>query len=120
MKLIAVEQYNTETQHPETIAQLVVSEAGVLAEDGEEADMVRAIPVIDPESGDQVTSDSEPLRWADLLPTAFRSGGIGVAVTDVEDTPIEGEAHLPNEIHQGARSGSLAVAAFHSQGRHKP
>lgn len=43
------------------------------------------IPVLDPATGQQVTVQSDPERWADLLPGAFRSGDLFVVVDRVPD-----------------------------------
>lgn len=48
------------------------------------------VSVMDPETGDAVTLESDPLRWADLLPSAYRSGDYHVAVdvVDEDDMPV--------------------------------
>jgi hypothetical protein len=39
-----------------------------------------SIPVVEPESGERLTFDADPERWAKALPTAYRSGDLLVSV----------------------------------------
>ena len=121
MRLVTVSQYDPAadgTLQPHLLAQLQVSETGIERQAGEETEtkMVLGIPVIDPESGEQVRSDTDPLRWADLLPTAFRSGAIGATVEEIKapmsgDADVE-EADVEEEDRVEQPHENFAVAAF--------
>lgn len=69
---------------PELLAQFAVDGDGIHAEAGERTNVVATIPVIDPESGERVLSEEDPVRWARLLPLAFRSGDLAVRVQEIE------------------------------------
>jgi hypothetical protein len=49
------------------------------------------VAVVDPETGDDVTFEADPERWARLLPFAYRSGDISVEIDSpavVESRPL--------------------------------
>ena len=48
-----------------------------------DAESLLRVSVLDPKSGDPVTVETNPLRWADLLPTAFRTGDYTVSIETV-------------------------------------
>jgi len=68
----------------ELLAQFGVDEAGIHPEDGDRIDVVASIPVIDPDTGSRLTSDDNPVRWAELLPQTIRSGDLVALVETVE------------------------------------
>ena len=39
-----------------------------------------SVPVVEPESGERLTFEADPERWARALPTAYRSGDLLVSV----------------------------------------
>ena len=82
---------------PELLAQLRVDSKGVVPEDGERTEEVLAIPVLDPKTGEQVTSQNDPLRWARLLPLAIRSGDLAIFVEEVEAETSRDQAAGPME-----------------------
>ena len=53
-----------------------------------------SIPVVEPESGERLTFEADPERWARALPTAYRSGDllVSVIVRDYAGMPAR-EAH---------------------------
>jgi hypothetical protein len=53
------------------------------------------ISILDPETGRQITRGEDPQRWARLLPLAYRSGDVSVAVAEVETaTPVGAAFHI--------------------------
>lgn len=97
----------------ELLARFSVDETGIHPEAGERVDVVATIPVIDPDTGERLTSDDDPVRWAQLLPQSIRSGDLVALVEQVEAgassprTGRDGIAVLAAE----AAEGSLASAA---------
>jgi hypothetical protein len=74
----------------ETVSSFVVGPNGIEHVD-EGADRIpRRVTVVDPSKGDDVSLESDPERWAVLLPSAFRSGDLTITVD--ADRPIETEA----------------------------
>jgi hypothetical protein len=45
------------------------------------AQRVIEIQVLDPDSGDHITASSDPEKWAELLPTAYRTPYLRAVVT---------------------------------------
>lgn len=80
---------------PKLLARFRVDENGIYAEDGERCDEVRAITVLDPETGERVESGEDPLRWARLLPQAIRSGDLVVFVEEEAEKAPRREAAGP-------------------------
>jgi hypothetical protein len=68
---------------PELLAEFIVGDDGIHAVAGDRVEQVATISVIDPDNGDRVLSAEEPVRWARLLPLAFRSGDLAVRVNEV-------------------------------------
>jgi hypothetical protein len=70
------------------LARFVVDEDGVLTDRDEREDrtavVMMGIPVVDPSTGEQVPAMEQPLRWAVLLPTAFRSGTLEADIEEIE------------------------------------
>ena len=79
---VAVNQIRPDDSE-ETLAAFVVSKNYFKVEKGGRAGAVKNIPVIDTVTGEQITSDSDPIRWAKLLPSAFRSGDVYAKVESV-------------------------------------
>ena len=61
---------------PELMAELSVDERGVSRIRGPHVEIVGAMSVVDPMSGDRLLSADDPLRWARLLPHAFAGGQV--------------------------------------------
>lgn len=79
------------------------------------------VAVLDIETGQSVTLESDPERWAELLPSAFRSGDLAVhvdvATAEVETRPEQearlvsaGEAISLGELFAPSAQGSSALA----------
>lgn len=76
----------------EPLASFYVSENGIERVEYGEGEIPRTVAVFDPgeSEGERVTLESNPVRWAELLPTAYRSGEYLVSVVetkDASDTP---------------------------------
>ncbi len=71
----------------ETVCSFVVGPRGIEQIDEGAERIPRRVAVLDIDSGESVTLESDPVRWAELLPGAFRSGDLTVTV-DVEQ-PVE-------------------------------
>ena len=71
----------------ETVCSFVVGPRGIEQVNEGEERIPRRVAVLDINSGESVTLESDPERWAELLPGAFRSGDLTVTV-DVEQ-PVE-------------------------------
>jgi hypothetical protein len=68
------------------LARFVADEDGILTDRDDAEDrtaVVMGIPVVDPSTGEQVLATGEPLRWAALLPTAFRSGTLEADIEEI-------------------------------------
>jgi hypothetical protein len=76
--------------------------------EGEER-VPRRVAVLDTDTGESVTLESNPERWAELLPSAFRSGDLTVAV-DIEQ-PVEVETRSVEDC-QPVRAEALAFQAI--------
>lgn len=97
---------------PRLLAQFRVDANGIEAEDGERTEEVLQIPVVDPETGKQIKSHEDPVRWARLLPLAIRSGDLVVFVEETGAKVSRAEqaghmADLAEELAE-ARQGALA------------
>ncbi|HKZ15740.1 MAG TPA: hypothetical protein VJL81_18030 [Solirubrobacterales bacterium] len=95
------------------LAQFSVDEAGIHPEAGDRCDVIAAIPVVDPETGDRLTSEADPLRWARLLPQALRSGDLVALVEEVETATSSTSAKRDGIAVLAAEAveGSMASAA---------
>jgi hypothetical protein len=94
---------------PELLAQFRVGGDGIEVEGGERTDEVLQIPVIDPETGSQVKSQEDPVRWAQLLPSAIRSGDLVTFVEEVDATAPRADhardvADLTEELAEARQS----------------
>jgi len=69
------------------VASFYVGENGIERVEYGENEIPRTVAVFDPAEADaeRVTLDSNPLRWAELLPTAYRSGEYIVSVVETKD-----------------------------------
>jgi hypothetical protein len=71
------------------VTAFVVTADGVEQTTTTEEPIPASLVLLDPETREAVTLESDPLRWADLLPEAYRSGDYHVAVDVVdEDAPV--------------------------------
>lgn len=95
------------------LAQFSVDEAGIHPEAGERVDVVEAIPVIDPNTGERLTSKDDPVRWAQLLPQSIRSGDLVALVEQVETEAASSRAEQDESTFFAAEAakGSAASAA---------
>lgn len=67
------------------VTAFVVGSSGIEDVSCEEEPVPTRLRLRDPENGEAVTLESDPLRWAELLPTAYRSGDYHVAVDIVSE-----------------------------------
>jgi hypothetical protein len=97
---------------PRLLAQLRVDANGIDAEDGERTKEVLQIPVLDPETGKQIKSHEDPVRWARLLPLAIRSGDLVVFVEDAEAkiSRTENAGHMADLAEELAEVRQAAIA----------
>jgi len=81
--MIEVRVYECEPFQPHREFAVVTVDGGEVAIAGEDpfAQRIREIRLIDPDTGQQVGADSDPQRWAELLPTAYRTPYIRAAIT---------------------------------------
>ena len=73
---------------PKLLATILVSEAGctIESQDGNQGEMLLGISVVDPHGRGRITSSTDPVRWAALIDTAFRSGYNSVSVEPIAPT----------------------------------
>jgi hypothetical protein len=75
------------------VASFYVGESGIEHVEFGDEQIPRTVPILDlaaPEDARRVTLESDPLRWAELLPTAYSSGDYSVSVVEtaeVSDSP---------------------------------
>ncbi len=93
----------------ETVCSFIVGPRGIEQIDAGAQRIPRRVAVLDIDSGESVTLESDPERWAELLPSAFRSGDLTVTV-DVEQ-PVEIETRSV-ENRQPVRAEALAFQAI--------
>lgn len=68
--------FDTDRWRTETVSSFLVGPTGIVrVEEGEEQ-VPRRVTVLDIDTGQDVTLENEPERWAELLPSAFRSGDL--------------------------------------------
>ena|SRR2546423_7816688 len=93
------------------IASFVVGEDGIEKVDFGEEFVPLEMTVLDPESREVVSLKSDPLRWAELLPSAFRSGDYFVSLDEKEPVePVESE--LGSREMVGAEAALMHMARF--------
>lgn len=97
---------------PKLLAQFRVDGNGIEVEGGERTDEVRQIPVMDPETGKQLKSQEDPVRWARLLPSAIRSGDLVVFVEEaqVKVPRVEHAGHMADLTEELAEARQSALA----------
>ena len=78
-------------------ARLLVGPEGVEQVEHGDAESLLRVSVLDPKSGDPVTVETNPLRWADLLPTAFRTGDYTVSIETVGEPDPSASTSDPSE-----------------------
>ena len=72
--------FDADTWLPETVCAFTVGPLGIeQIEEGDES-IPRRVAVLDIDSGESVTLESDPELWAELLPSAFRNGDLTVTV----------------------------------------
>jgi hypothetical protein len=85
MREITITQFNFEPDIRTFVGQVMavidVDETGARGVAGSEHYL--QIPVSDPASGEQITAQEDPMRWAQLLPETIGYGDIEVAVREV-------------------------------------
>ena len=101
--------FDTDRWLTETVCSFVVGPRGIEQIDRGAERIPRRVAVLDIDSGKSVTLESDPERWAELLPSAFRSGDLTVTV-DVEQ-PVEIETHTV-EDRQPVRAEAVASQAI--------
>src|SRR5436190_1825415 len=67
------------------VTAFIVTPDGIGQVSIEEEPVPSSLKLLDPGSGDAITLESDPVRWADLLPTAYRGGDYHVAVDVAEE-----------------------------------
>lgn len=89
----------------EPVASFSVSERGIEHVNYGEDRIPRDVAVLDPraEGAERVTLDNDPIRWADLLPLAYRTGDHQVTVSEqaeLEETKarVAPEASVRDEL----------------------
>lgn len=92
----------------EPVVSFYVSERGTEHVDYGDDGIPRAVAVFDPhaEETERVTLEGNPLRWADLLPLAYRGGDYQVTVTEEAQVregrqPVGGETLADKGIPAG-------------------
>lgn len=93
----------------ETVCSFVVGPHGIDQIVEGEQRIPRRVAVLDIDSGESVTLESDPEHWAELLPSAFRSGDLTVTV-DIEQ-PVEIETRSV-EARQPVRAEAIASQAI--------
>lgn len=76
------------------VASFYVGDDGIERVEFGEDEIPRSLAVFDPAIDaniDRITLEDEPVRWAELLPTAYRSGDYRVAVAKVASADSEDE-----------------------------
>lgn len=82
-----------------------VSNDGIVRVEFGEEEVPRHVAVFDPVSTgpevERLTLDADPIRWAELLPSAYRSGDYRVAVTkvaSVDEGELTGRSGISEEL----------------------
>lgn len=94
---------------PHLLAQFRVDEHGIHPEAGDRTQAIATIPAIDPENGERLQSEDDPLRWARLLPFELRAGDLAVSVEDATETM---EAARRDPIAELVTESSAETAEF--------
>lgn len=81
--MIEVRIYECEPFQPHREFAVVTVDGPAVTITGEDpfAQRIREIRVIDPDTGEQISADSDPQRWAELLPTAYRTPYVRATIT---------------------------------------
>ncbi len=90
--------FDAEQWTAETVCSFTVGPQGIVQVDTGGEQIPRRVAVVDPQTGRDVTLESDPERWAVLLQSAFRSGDLTVTLDD--DEP---------EVESGADRGRSPV-----------
>jgi hypothetical protein len=106
--------FDTDRWQTETVSSFLVGPDGIVqVEEGEER-IPRRVTVLDIDTGQDVTLESDPERWAELLPGAFRSGDLTAtadAVPDLESVLAPAAEREIESATVGSREPALAEAA---------
>jgi hypothetical protein len=85
MREITITQFNFEPDIKTFVGQIMavidLDETGVKHVAG--SDHYLQIPAIDPVTGERITAQEDPMRWAQLIPETIGYGDIEVAIRDV-------------------------------------
>jgi hypothetical protein len=86
---LTITEYDEQSGASTVLVRLLVDSDSTALMSGEEAiaEQVKATSVMDPTSGQRITSSSDPMRWAQLLPRSFRSGSLAATAQEV-DAPM--------------------------------
>jgi hypothetical protein len=110
MREITITQYNFEPDIKTFVGQIMavinLDETGVQHVAG--SDHYLRIPVSDPATGEQITAEQEPMRWAQLLPETLGYGDIEVALRDVAVPAAE-----PRSIEPDVTATEALAALVH-------
>lgn len=103
--------FDAEQWRTETVCSFIVGPQGIERVEVGADRIPTRVTVVDPSTGEEVGLETDPERWAMLLPSAFRTGDLTVSV--------DGE----REVESGARSAparepALAEAAAFQAIRH--
>ncbi len=81
--MIEVRIYECQPFQPHREFAVVTVDGPAITITGEDpfAQRIREIRVIDPDTGEEVSADSDPQRWAELLPTAYRTPYVRATIT---------------------------------------
>ena len=76
--------------HERLVTAFLVTPDGITDVSIEEEPVPAGLELLEVETRQRVTLESDPMRWAELLPGAYRSGDyrVGVDVADEEDMLI--------------------------------
>jgi hypothetical protein len=81
--VIEVRVYECEPFQPEREFAVVTVDGADVQITGDDpfAQRIREIHIIDPDTAEEITAESDPQRWATLLPTAYRTPYMRATVT---------------------------------------
>jgi len=82
------------------VASFYVNEGGISHVEFGDEEIPRSVAVFDPadKTLTRVTLESDPVRWAELLPLAYRSGDYRIAVTATDHVPAAKSASVDSGI----------------------
>jgi hypothetical protein len=97
---LTITEYDEQSGASTLLVRLLVDSDRTELISGDEAiaEQIKATSVIDANTSERITQSSNPLRWAQLLPGAFRSGSLAATTEEVE-------AHVPALAYAGRASG---------------